>query len=1194
MTAFLTSGVAGIGSQNAGSSSARALREIDSRKLSYANKDFVKNIAWLNQSVDTLSQYTQKLEKGVTQANMNALEQVQGIWGDLFILFAGLEPTDIDVGDVKYILQGIGAFYGINPDTPFPLNLLEASAHMFTNYIVPLPQFTDVVFDSIIAWAEDFGLSEEFVTSLEELRTAIEGLGESYEDLFNALKELMAAFGFFDWTSTSGLGDLWNALIDFIGNIGDIEALKPMLSLLSTLGVPFINALTNIVNGGSTFLGYISGDQVRTLGDNVTPPPSEDTTVWSVGGSTTAAWQFDSGTNAPGSTAGSFTTLGTGVAKRLITQGIFKAKPGDKFAVNTQLRWQGIPSGANDFGVALVFFNGATEVSQSNISIAAGHGASGGFSAVTPVEIEVPINVDGFKIASYVGTGINTGQVWTAVTTVQRTGQLSTSVVDGLADFIAKVVAFFAQFSDLTSGSFDPLTALQGLFDNTTFNDRMSAIYDFAFGAVASMITDGTWSPSGLAGLDWLAETVRKVWFGLDGIDLDGDPGSVLQAILSNIPVLSGLIDLSWLTDEHQNLVKESGYDAPITVATDDPQITHDATDGVTGSSPLGCMKIVADGTNHERIGEFIKVGKNWELDIQTAVKWIGITATASSNAIRLELQPFSIVNNVSTPVGSRILIGGVASPTGTSGGTGGWGTSISGTYTVPGDGSVTHIALIPRVTSNASAGTIKFDDTEAYATQPIPQNFVFDLPDLQQYFNVLLDIFSSATVTPPTPVLQDVKDWWANVNVSFDEMTSSFVGDILEAPTNALTTAIDAFYSRFFQSGPERVLVQEQLAISGGMPPLDAVVNIPYEFLPDDFVSYALGWQWGECSKTVQNITANTDTLLGGWSQPGSAPFDPLTLTITSGTTISVPWNGLYNFEIDVDWAGDGTTNGSTQIFFMQNGSYIRKSPINPQDGDLNTINVILPAAAADEFKVYARSNSTNDQVSVAGTRFRVTFLGNTTVPNIPILEPVTFDAVGGGGSGSHSSFSFDHTFGADATAIFFSGAYAQLSNATIQVWVRNAADTANEFQIPLTSGKTYIGNYFGYDCYGIAQAVLIPGSLQGVTRKIRVTTGGVTIPASFNTTTFNGVSSIGNLKTVTGTGGPNILVPSNAYSMVAVGMHGMDVNFSGFNRTNDYQVPFSAYITTPHVLGHAVGGSQFNATNSSKWCAKGVELHP
>jgi hypothetical protein len=116
----------------------------------------------------------------------------------------------------------------------------------------------------------------------------------------------------------------------------------------------------------------------------------------------------------------------------------------------------------------------------------------------------------------------------------------------------------------------------------------------------------------------------------------------------------------------------------------------------------------------------------------------------------------------------------------------------------------------------------------------------------------------------------------------------------------------------------------------------------------------------------------------------------------------------------------------------------------------------------------------------------------------------------------------------------------------------------------------------------------------VKGATRNVRVRFSGTNYAASMCGLSFNGVGALGNPVQSKGTGSPTLLVPSNNTSMVAMHFGGMDVNFSSFNQTNDYQVGFSAGSRWSHVIGHAPGGSLFTATNSSKWCAQGIELHP
>ncbi|AVD99641.1 minor tail protein [Mycobacterium phage Cuke] len=523
MTSFLSIGGGGQG----GSVESRALRGIDSRTKSFANKDFVKNIAWLNQSVDTLSAYTQKLQKGVDSANQNAIEQIMGFAADLFVLFGGGEPTGIDIGDLKYVIQGIGALLGINPATPFPLNLFDAAWNMFSNYVVPLEQFTDVIFDAILAWAEDFGLSPELIDSLQDLKDAIEALGTTFSDFFNSIHDLLEVFG----TNFPVLGEFWDALVDLLTGI-DFSGLKPVIAMLADLGIPFIRALTAIVNAGTAFLNpfsMISAGQIATLSDNVLPPVSNNTTIWTVGIDSTNTWVYDEPTD-------SFTTLGTGVAKSVVTQRSSPCNPGQKFVVSSKLRWSGIPSAANDFGFQLIWYLGNTEVSRNTVNIASGHGSSSpgtAFVQLANATITVPANVDNFKVAAYNGTGINTGQVWIRDISVRISGSMGMGLVDGLLDSLANLLPF---------SFFDDLLGIPGANPSQIFTWFTKLLNDLS--PLNALNVVGTLLSSVIPGLDASKITsgsVDKLRLPDITRDMSSDLQSAIDAALNGLKGTTGV-----------------------------------------------------------------------------------------------------------------------------------------------------------------------------------------------------------------------------------------------------------------------------------------------------------------------------------------------------------------------------------------------------------------------------------------------------------------------------------------------------------------------------------------------------------------------------------------------------------------------------------------------------------------------------
>lgn len=408
---------------------------------SFVNKDFAKNLAFLNQTADVHTAFLKKLQAGVDDANSNVIEQIQGFAADLFIMFAGGEPTGIEVGDLKYVIQGIGALLGINPETPFPLNLFDAALHFLQTYIIPLEQFSDVIFDSIEAWAVDLGLSPELIESLGELRDSFENLWSQLsvtgEAFFAAFRDLLEAF----MPTMDILGELWEALVGLIDGL-PLELLKPVLALLADLGIPFIKALTLIVNAGTAILtpfSLIAGSQIVQLGENVVSPPSAETTIWSIGSNSTNAWVFDE-TQSDTGTDGSFTTLGNGLAKRFFTQKIHPVTPGEKIVTSASLKWDGVPSAPVDFGYILIWYTGVVESSVTNFNVPAGHGSTGGFALQSPVTTTVPEGVDGVRIGGRIGTGFTSGQVWIDRLSAQKQGLVRISIVDGLLDILENLL----------------------------------------------------------------------------------------------------------------------------------------------------------------------------------------------------------------------------------------------------------------------------------------------------------------------------------------------------------------------------------------------------------------------------------------------------------------------------------------------------------------------------------------------------------------------------------------------------------------------------------------------------------------------------------------------------------------------------------------------------------------------------------
>lgn len=230
------------------SKEARTLKAIQSKNYPDTNKDFVKNISRLNSSVDYISSYMNVMQKGIDDANKNIIEQLQGILQDIWVLFAGGEPTGFDIGDVKYIFMALGALFGFS-GRPFPYNVIDMVDHMFDNFLSLLPQFTDVIFDTIFAWADALGVDPEFTGILRD----------AYDNAIDALNkagniiEALAGFG-------GGIGDMLTGIGGYIYD----EFIQPIIDFISrAIGGPIGGAFGTILTNIARIFGLASGADTK-------------------------------------------------------------------------------------------------------------------------------------------------------------------------------------------------------------------------------------------------------------------------------------------------------------------------------------------------------------------------------------------------------------------------------------------------------------------------------------------------------------------------------------------------------------------------------------------------------------------------------------------------------------------------------------------------------------------------------------------------------------------------------------------------------------------------------------------------------------------------------------------------------------------------------------------------------------------
>lgn len=160
-----------------------------------------------------------------------------------------------------------------------------------------------------------------------------------------------------------------------------------------------------------------------------------------------------------------------------------------------------------------------------------------------------------------------------------------------------------------------------------------------------------------------------------------------------------GAISQTAITQGSQNVQPVSDFPNAASISSDaagsgwswDGSLDH------TGTPGSGSAKVTADGTLHAMHGVVTPVQPGQTVSPQAFVMWSGLTSTAGSAPIQFQLRLNS---------GGTVPIASVSSPASSAS----W-TELSGTYTVPDDGSVTTVQMRLVVTPDALTGPINWDD---------------------------------------------------------------------------------------------------------------------------------------------------------------------------------------------------------------------------------------------------------------------------------------------------------------------------------------------------------------------------------------------------------------------------------------------------------------------------------------------------
>ncbi|WMI33211.1 minor tail protein [Mycobacterium phage SlimJimmy] len=383
---------------------------------------------------------------------------------------------------------------------------------------------------------------------------------------------------------------------------------------------------------------------------------------------------------------------------------------------------------------------------------------------------------------------------------------------------------------------------------------------------------------------------LRQFFEGVNFLDPDFDPRDAAQVFVNTVvnPFVStiqrisaailGIIPIGLLSNETPTLLLEGEFDDPITIV-EGSGFVHDATDGAT--TPLGCAKAEANGTHIVMATELIKVSPGWKLELSAKVKWEDLE-TDDVDTIRLNVIPYHD-ENTPDPIGS-VMVASVEEAEGDSTGTNGWGTTITGEYEVPYD--VFYLAVEPHVTSDATAGVVKFDNIAMKSVEKIPQDFignlVEDFENVWQGFEILIDSFLDALGIEPigdilsrlfdltdelawiqekaregaldaAQALEDLADLagklLTNPGAVLGTIPQSLVGglettlnqirDVFDGlvvtPVNSVVSAIKSWFDQWFGGGSTNAIPLSQKGAASGVAPLNSSTKLATSYLETD-----------------------------------------------------------------------------------------------------------------------------------------------------------------------------------------------------------------------------------------------------------------------------------------------------------------------------------------------------------------------
>lgn len=360
----------------------------------------------------------------------------------------------------------------------------------------------------------------------------------------------------------------------------------------------------------------------------------------------------------------------------------------------------------------------------------------------------------------------------------------------------------------------DPLAGLLGYDLTVAAEYAGQGIRDFML-----QIRD-TWAQwlKEATGIDLTAATEFFDWF-IDQLisrsELDLSSPQALVASLGDLlkngaeQLFNGIISISRIGNVIQDFINGAGEFLTAESVTDNPYFDWDSV--TPGFISGGSIRATANGTQQVLRTEPFEVFEGQTLELRAASQWTGASATAGSNPVKVGFTPFDASGNPLADV-----IRGFLQPSGDHGWQ--W-IPVADKWPVP--SGVKYVSQLLILDAGATAGTFRFSNASAWASNLLDLNLVKDLRQMvdavggvvnseaaniearlqaitadgkitaseiagliqqaqvsglaimQTVINQILDILNGNIVTPINSLVQGVKDWFGLNQNKTQKLTS-------------------------------------------------------------------------------------------------------------------------------------------------------------------------------------------------------------------------------------------------------------------------------------------------------------------------------------------------------------------------------------------------------------------------------------